>query len=177
MVKAQSRRNFLRSAPLAAAVSLSLTDTLLHASALPSEGQGSALSPKAPFQVITAEQLIAASQGLQGNKTLIGGKEVDFSILLTKETAKSAKEFEWHEGRDHVLHVVEGSTEYEIGGTPTGGHSVGSGEWLAPESEGCTKLTLNKGDMLVLPRNTPHRRSTTGSVTLTLVSPMGTVRS
>jgi quercetin dioxygenase-like cupin family protein len=176
MLKAQSRRNFLRTAPLAAAVSLSLTDTLLHASALPAEGQGSPVVPKAPFQIFSAQDLQAASQGLQGNKILVEPKDRAFNILLTKETAKSAKEFEWHEGRDHILHVIEGSTEYEIGGTPKGGHSTGPGEWLAPTSEGCTKVTLNKGDMLVLPRNTPHRRSTTGSVTLTLVSPMGTMK-
>ncbi len=35
-------------------------------------------------------------------------------------------------------------------------------------------MTLKKGDMLVIPRGTPHRRSTEGSVTLTLISPMGT---
>jgi mannose-6-phosphate isomerase-like protein (cupin superfamily) len=37
-------------------------------------------------------------------------------------------------------------------------------------------LTLKKGDMLTIPRGTPHRRTTAESVTLLLISPQGTVR-
>jgi mannose-6-phosphate isomerase-like protein (cupin superfamily) len=35
---------------------------------------------------------------------------------------------------------------------------------------------LKKGDMLIIPRGTPHKRSTAGTVTLTLVSPMGSAK-
>ncbi len=59
-------------------------------------------------------------------------------------------------------------------GTPKNAHSPKPGEWLAPESEGATTITLNKGDMLVIPRGTPHKRSTAGIVTFTLISPQGT---
>ena len=97
-------------------------------------------------------------------------------MVLTVEKAKSAKEFEWHEGRDHVLQILDGSTVYEVGGTPKNGRNIRPGEWLAPESEGATKMTLNKGDMLVIPRGTPHKRSTAGSVALMLISPMGAVK-
>jgi len=31
-----------------------------------------------------------------------------------------------------------------------------------------------QGDMLVIPRGTPHKRSTAGTVTFTLISPQGT---
>ena len=96
-----------------------------------------------------------------------------YSIIMTVEKAKSATEFEWHEGRDHVLKIVEGTKVYEIGGTPKNGRKTGPGEWLAPESEGAVKMTLKRGDMLLIPRGTPHKRSTAGSVTLILISPMG----
>jgi mannose-6-phosphate isomerase-like protein (cupin superfamily) len=32
---------------------------------------------------------------------------------------------------------------------------------------------MKKGDMLTIPRNTPHRRSTEGSVTFILISAQG----
>jgi quercetin dioxygenase-like cupin family protein len=96
--------------------------------------------------------------------------------MLTVETAKNAKEFEWHENRDHIFQIIDGSTVYEVGGTPKGAHSTGPGEWLAPASEGATTITLKKGDMLVIPRGTPHKRNTAESVTLTLISPMGTLK-
>jgi uncharacterized protein YjlB len=91
--------------------------------------------------------------------------------------AKSAKEFEWHEGRDHLLQILDGSTVYEVGGTPKDGRNTKPGEWLAPAAVGAATLTLKKGDMLVIPRGTLHRRSTAESVTFLLISPMGTAKS
>jgi quercetin dioxygenase-like cupin family protein len=172
-----SRRNFLRTAPLAAAA-LPLTDSLLHAATLES-GQTGSMTTAVPFVVITAEAIQADSKMLQskpGNKDLVTSKELPFLMVLTTETGKSASEFEWHEGRDHILQVLEGTTLYELGGTPKNGRNVKPGEWLAPASEGATKVTLKKGDTLVIPRNTPHKRSTTGSVTFTLISPTGSVK-
>jgi len=37
-------------------------------------------------------------------------------------------------------------------------------------------VLLGKGDILVLPRGTPHKRSTEDSVTLYLISPYGTMK-
>jgi mannose-6-phosphate isomerase-like protein (cupin superfamily) len=48
---------------------------------------------------------------------------------------------------------------------------IAPGEWRGPESIGATRLTLRKGDTLVIPRGTPHKRTTLGSVTFTLISP------
>ena len=90
--------------------------------------------------------------------------------IIYTQKAKNAKEFEWHEGRDHVFHILDGSTVYELGGTPKNGHTTKPGEWLAPESEGAKTVTLSKGDILVIPRGTPHKRSTKESVTFLLIS-------
>jgi mannose-6-phosphate isomerase-like protein (cupin superfamily) len=181
MANEQSRRNFLRTAPLAAAVGLSLTDELLHASTISgSGGAGEGASAPVPFQVFTAQAIAEDSKVLQatpGNKNLVdASKELPVAIVLTTETGKSAKEFEWHEGRDHILQVVEGATVYEVGGAPKNARNIKLGEWLASESVGSTKVTLKKGDMLVIPRGTPHKRSTEGSVTFTLISPMGSMK-
>jgi mannose-6-phosphate isomerase-like protein (cupin superfamily) len=92
------------------------------------------------------------------------------------EKAESAKEFEWHEGRDHVLQIIEGTTVVEVGGIPRDGRNIKPGEWLAPASEGAAAISLKKGDMLVIPRGTPHRRTTAGSVTILLISPMGSAK-
>jgi quercetin dioxygenase-like cupin family protein len=166
-----SRRNFLRTATVAAAAGLTLSDAKLFAA--PAEGQGTASAPN-PFKLYTAEHLAEEWQGLDkapANKTIV--ITGNYSIILTVEKAKAGKEFEWHEGRDHVIQIVDGTTVYEVGGTPKSGHSTGPGEWLAPESEGATKMTLKKGDMLLVPRGTPHKRSTADSVTLTIISPIG----
>jgi mannose-6-phosphate isomerase-like protein (cupin superfamily) len=172
MAKNASRRNFLRIAPLAVAA-LPLTE-LLHANTV--EAGQTASATAAPFKIITAETLATDAKELQakpGNKDLFLAKELPFLMVMTTETAHSATEFEWHEGRDHILQVLEGTTVYEIGGTPKNGRNVKPGEWLAPTSNGATTLALKKGDTLVIPRNTPHKRMTKGSVTFTLISPTG----
>jgi mannose-6-phosphate isomerase-like protein (cupin superfamily) len=174
MANDRTRRNFLRTAPLAAAVTLSLSDKLALATA---GGQSAGSAAPQPFQVFTAEKLADAMKALQakpGNDNLYEPKALPLTIVLTTEEKKSGKEFEWHEGRDHIFQVIEGSTRYELGGTPKGAHNTKPGEWLAPASEGATSLTLKKGDMLVIPRGTPHKRSTDGSVTFTLISTTGT---
>jgi mannose-6-phosphate isomerase-like protein (cupin superfamily) len=167
-----SRRDFLLTASVAAAAGLTLGDARLFAARV--EGQGAASAAPAVVQLFTAETLdgdIKAMQAAPANNTIVTDK--NFTVILTVETAKSAKEFEYHEGRDHVFYILDGKTVYEVGGTPKGAHSTKPGEWLAPESEGAVTYKLKKGDMLVLPRGTPHKRITEGSVTLILVSPVG----
>jgi len=165
MMNATSRRQFLRSAPLAAAAGLSLAE-------LPVIAQSP--SP-ATFQLFTAETLGEDAKALQvkpGNNNLFTGNNL--LVVLTTETTKTQKEFEWHEGRDHVVQIVDGTTVYEVGGKPQGGHSAKTHEWNAPVAEGVAKFTLKKGDMLVIPRGTPHKRTTAESVTFVLISSQDT---
>jgi quercetin dioxygenase-like cupin family protein len=172
MVKSPSRRNFMRTAPLAAAaISLPLSDRLLFAA------QATPAASPVPFQLFTAAQLAESEKKLQaapGNDNLFQPATLPFTIVLTTEEKHSAKEFEWHEGRDHIVQILEGSTVYELGGQPERVHNNKlPTEWLAPTSAGATKMTLHKGDMVVIPRGTPHKRSTEGSVTFYLISTTG----
>lgn len=173
MAHKQTRRNFLLTAPLAAAVASPLTDTLLHAS--PAGGGADEAGPAGPFQVLTAATMASTMKGVEasnGTKDLISSPEVGktLQVAMNAETKKVAKEFEYHAHRDHVFQVLEGETKYEIGGTPKNSRMTKPGEWLAPESEGFKTVILKKGDYLTVPRMTPHKRITDGSVTLLLIS-------
>lgn len=165
------RRSFLRVAPVAAAAGFALADASLLA--LPAGGAPAGGAAK--FEVFTAQDLAKDMRKLEtspGNINLVEEKgDIGFSMVMTTEKDKVAPEFESHEHRDHVFQILDGSTVYEVGGTPKGGRTIGPGEWRGPEVVGATKLTLNKGDRLVIRRGTPHKRSTAGSVTLILISP------
>lgn len=172
------RRSFLRAAPVAVAAGFALADGSLIA--MPAASGAAPMGEPAKFQVFTAEQIekdIKTATGNPANVNLVEEKGVSFTMVLTTEKDKSAPEFESHEARDHIFQILEGSTVYELGGTPKGGRMIGPGEWRGPESVGATKVTLNKGDRLIVPRGTPHKRSTTGSVTFTLISPEGVLKS
>jgi len=167
MLQATSRRHFLRSAPLAAAAGLALPGA-----------EATAQAVQQPFKLIPASQLADALSTLQkkpGNYNAYDNPAMPFTAVLTIEEKHAAPQFEWHEGRDHLLQVIDGTTVYEIGGKPTGGRNTKPGEWLAPASDGATTLTLHKGDWLVIPRGTPHKRTTEGRVTFYLISTTGSL--
>jgi len=167
------RREFLRAVLAGAAAGFTIANASLFAPVAASQAQTTVGS--ASFQLFTSQQIqddVKALEASPGDNNLIQGKY--FKVVLTVETAKTAKEFEWHEGRDHVLLVLDGETVYQVGGTPKGAHSIGPGEWHALEAEGASTVTLKKGDMLVIPRGTLHKRSTAGTVTFYLISPQGT---
>jgi mannose-6-phosphate isomerase-like protein (cupin superfamily) len=166
------RRAFLRTVP-AAAAALTLADGSLFAA--PATAQSPAAAAAAGYRLFNAKEIqadISTLQASPGNNNLVQEKTV--TAVLTTETAKSAPEFEWHEGRDHIFQILDGSTVYELGGTPKNGRNIRPGEWLAPESDSHTTVTLSKGDMLFIPRGTPHRRRTAGTVTFMLISSQGT---
>jgi mannose-6-phosphate isomerase-like protein (cupin superfamily) len=171
MAKNTSRRNFLRTAPVAAAAGFTLADSLV---ALAQAAPGADVIAAAhPYKLWTQKELDADIQALDakpGDNRLYESKAIPEQIILTTEKHKSAAEFEWHEGRDHVLYVIDGSTVYEIGGTPTGTKAMGPGEWHATGSTGSKSMVLGKGDMLLIPRGTLHKRSTEDSVTFLLIS-------
>lgn len=179
-LKNPDRREFLRAVPAGAAAGFTIANASLFApgqtaaAQVPSAAGPQSAGSSASFRFFSAQEIQNDAKALlasPGNNNLVQGK--NFVVVLTVETAKSAKEFEWHEGRDHILQVLDGSTVYEVGGTPKGAHSEAPGEWHAPEAEGATTLTLKKGDMLVIPRGTLHKRNTAGTVTFMLISPQG----
>ena len=165
------RRHFLRVAPVAAAAGFALARAPLRALPADDAAQNGAVK----FRHFSAQEIARDMRTLDanpGNIDLVEEKGgIGFSMVMTTEKAKNAPEFESHQHRDHVLQILDGSTIYEVGGTPKGGRMIGPGEWRGPDVSGATKLTLNKGDQLIIPRGTPHKRSTSGSVTLVLISP------
>jgi mannose-6-phosphate isomerase-like protein (cupin superfamily) len=176
MAKHTSRRSFLRTAPIAAAAGLSLTQTLRATAETATEQAPAAV----PYAFFSSKQLDGDAKALQakpGNNNLIDQKPgLPCAIVMTAESHKSATEFEWHEGRDHIVQVIDGMTLYEVGGTPKNGRNTKPGEWLAPASEGSKSIMMMKGDTLIIPRGTPHKRSTEDSVTFLLISPYGEMK-
>jgi quercetin dioxygenase-like cupin family protein len=171
MAKKTSRRTFLRTAPVAVAVGFTLADSLMAmAQAAPGADVNAAAQPIKLFKAGELADDMKALDAKPGDNRLYEAKSIPVQIILTTEKHKSAAEFEWHEGRDHVLQVIDGSTLYEIGGTPTGTKVMGPGEWHATGSVGSKSIQLVKGDMLLIPRGTLHKRSTEDSVTFMLIS-------
>lgn len=169
MANKQTRRNFLLTAPIAAAVASPFAETMLRAS---TAGSAMGQADGAPaVKVFTASEMEGELKGVTANHSTKNLLTTPGTLMiLNEETKKAGKEFEWHATRDHVFQVLDGETKYELGGTPKGAHETKPGEWLAPESEGAKTVMLKKGDYLFVPRMTPHKRITDGSVSMLLIS-------
>ena len=171
MKHTQSRRTFLRTASVtAAAVGLPFVSDAATAIAEPQ------VFRHEPSQLLTAERMKAALQtlvakpGKKNDDAIFGRSIMPFTVALTVESNTIDTQFECHEDRDHLFQILDGETVLEVDGTPKGGHSEQPGQWHSPTSEGTTVHTLRKGDMLLIPRGAPHKRSTAGSVTFMLIS-------
>jgi uncharacterized protein YjlB len=173
MAKNTSRRNFLRTAPVAAAAGFTLTNSLMAMAQAGAPG-ADLVAAAQPFKLWTSKELagdMTALDAKPGDNRLIDSKAIPVQIILTVEQHKSATEFEWHENRDHIVQIIDGSTLYEVGGTPTGTKVMpGTGEFHATGSTGRKSILMGKGDMLLIPRGTLHKRSTEDSVTFMLIS-------
>jgi mannose-6-phosphate isomerase-like protein (cupin superfamily) len=129
------------------------------------------------YQLITKDYLDEQLTKLSGKNqsvdlTFQGGRTAA-STSLVNEAVYQEREFEWHETKDHIFIGLRGETVYEIGGSPTSPYRISSNEWRAAASDGAVSVTLRPGDLLTIPRGTPHRQSTGRAASFLLISPNG----
>ncbi len=120
--------------------------------------------PIRPFVVLTAQSLADAEKKLHpANKVeeLTGGEGMQLRVALQHEKDTQADTGELHDASDDVYYVIEGSATLTLGGTLEGAREVEPGEWRGRIAGG-QKVEITKGDLVIVPRGTPHQRSTVG---------------
>ncbi len=123
------------------------------------------VSPIRPFVVTTAQSVDEAVRKLHPqNKVeeLIGGEGMELRVAIQHEADRAAPAAEIHDASDDVYYVLEGSAVLTLGGKLEAPKEVEPGEWRGPRIEGGQNFEVKKGDLVVVPRGTPHMRSTSG---------------
>lgn len=69
---------------------------------------------------------------------------------------------EVHDGSDDVYYVLDGEATLMLGGSLVEPNQTAPGEWRSKSATGGTKVAIRKGDLIVVPRGTPHQRTVTG---------------
>ena len=122
-------------------------------------------SPIRPFVVMTAQSVADVERKLHPqNKVeeLIGGEGMELRVAIQHEADRAAPAAEIHDASDDVYYVLEGSAVLTLGGKLESAKEVEPGEWRGPRIEGGQSFEVKKGDLVVVPRGTPHMRSTAG---------------
>lgn len=122
-------------------------------------------------RVITAqalESIIRNARGDNSERDLMDGPPTRVAIL--HECEKPATTSEVHEHADDIFYVLEGSAVVTLGGALIDPVRTANGEWRGTGVTGGTEQQVSTGDIILIPRGTPHVRHTMGrSVALLLV--------
>ena len=118
---------------------------------------------KRPVVVMSAQSLDDLKQKLKpGNKTeeLLDSAGMELRVAVQHENNRTGAMAELHDASDDVYYVLEGSATLVLGGKLDAPKETEPGEWRSPRIIDGKTFEITKGDLVVVPRGTPHQRST-----------------
>lgn len=113
---------------------------------------------------VASDKTDVASKNLTVTKVedLIGGAGMETRVAVQHDTRRSGDLAELHDKSDDVYYVLKGEATLELGGTLVDAKEASPGEWRAKTVAGVQSARIREGDLVVVPRGTPHRRTVTG---------------
>ena len=162
MKRTNSKQVFLR-ASVGVVCLLFLAISSLAQTPVSGSRQAEPSKPIRQFVVLHAQSLSDVEKKLHpDDKTeeLIGGEGMQLRVAVQHERNKPAGQAEVHDASDDVYYVLEGSAALTLGGTLDAPREVEPGEWRGARILGGQTLEVMKGDLIIVPRGTPHVRST-----------------
>ncbi len=136
---------------------------LLFISAITVSAQRKPSEATRPVVVMPAQSLTDLKEKLKpGNKTeeLIDSAGMELRVAVQHENNRTGAAAELHDASDDVYYVLEGSATLVLGGKLDAPKEVEPGEWRSPKIIDGKTFEITKGDLVVVPRGTPHQRST-----------------
>ena len=116
-----------------------------------------------PFVVMSSQSLDDLQKTLQpDNKTseLIDSAGMQLRVAVQHERNKTGAAAELHDASDDVYYVLDGGATLVLGGKLDSPKETDPGEWRSPRIIDGKTVEIKKGDLVVVPRGTPHQRST-----------------
>lgn len=130
-------------------------------------------TPAQPFVVLTAPSIDGTIKELHTTNKLqnfMSGDNIGCRVFIQHEQDVSTNQAEVHDGADDVFIIMAGAARFVLGGRLDSPKEVQPGEWRASGITGGKEFKAGKGDVIIVPRGTPHRRITAGQdVTLMVI--------
>jgi len=117
------------------------------------------------YLVVTARSLDETVKGLgsaNALKNLISSNDLSCRVYIQHEKDVSTNQAEVHDGADDIFIIMEGTATFVLGGKLDSPKESQPGEWRASGITGGREFKVSKGDVIIVPRGTPHRRITAG---------------
>ncbi|MBP6001832.1 MAG: cupin domain-containing protein [Pyrinomonadaceae bacterium] len=124
-------------------------------------------TPKSPI-VVKSRQQVADIQKLlekkpgNTNEDIVapGGMQTRVAVFHDEKRENDMNEV--HDGSDDVYYVLDGTATLLLGGSLVDAKEISPGEWRSKTATGGQRYTIRKGDIVFVPRGTPHQRTVTG---------------
>jgi mannose-6-phosphate isomerase-like protein (cupin superfamily) len=112
---------------------------------------------------------IKTKETVSKTEDLIGGDGMQLRVAVQYDAKKDGALAELHDASDDVYYVLEGSAQLTLGGKLNQPKEQSPGEWRGDKIVGGTTFTVKKGDLIIVPRGTPHHRINTKGKTFSLI--------
>ena len=124
-------------------------------------------TPARPFEMRSRTQISEVLKGLEakeGNQQfdVVGQKGVQMRVAVFQDEKRENDLFEVHDASDDIYYVLDGEATLMLGGELVEPNETAPGEWRSKMGTGCQRVAIKKGDLIVVPRGTPHQRTVTG---------------
>ena len=119
-------------------------------------------NPTRRFVVMPAQSLSDLERKLRSDnkaEDLIGGEGMQLRVAVQHDKSKPTAAAELHDASDDVYYVLEGTATLALGGRLDSPSEIEPGEWRSPRINGGKTFQITKGDLIVVPRGTPHQRT------------------
>jgi len=124
-------------------------------------------TPSRPFVVKSKQQVseitkeLAAKDGNQ-NLDVVAASGIQMRVAVFHDEKRENDLNEVHDHSDDIYYVLAGEATLMLGGSLVDPNEISPGEWRARSTTGGQRILIKKGDLVVVPRGTPHQRTVTG---------------
>ena len=128
--------------------------------------------PTKPYVVKTKQEVSVIEKALHvDNKyeDLTGGPGTQLRVAIQHDKWRENTEAESHDASDDVYYVLEGSARLTLGGKLDNPREISPGEWRSKTIAGGKTFDIKNGDLIIVPRGTPHQRNSIKGKTFSLV--------
>lgn len=120
-----------------------------------------------PFVVKTGRQvadIYREAESESGNKQIdvVPAAGTQMRVAVFHDEKRENDLFEVHDASDDIYYVLEGEATLMLGGSLTEPNEISAGEWRSKTATGGQRVSIRKGDLIVVPRGTVHQRTVAG---------------
>jgi len=121
-------------------------------------------TPSKPFAVKTKQQISDIQKTLEAkpgntNEDVASAAGTQMRVAVFHDEKRVDDNVEVHDGSDDIYFVLKGTATLTLGGSLDSPKEVSPGEWRSKTATGGQRVVINKGDLIVVPRGTPHQRT------------------